>query len=60
MAVEIKVTVNNEERKQVTKILCYEEVKASLEDPIIDAYVKEALKKFQEQHDKISVSMLLL
>lgn len=59
MPSELSVTVKNEEKKQTTKHLIYENYSVHEEDPIVKELIDQAVKEFNSSVDaiKIKISM---
>ena len=59
-AVELKITIKNEEKKQTHSFLCYEMITVSPEDPVLQAYVKKATKSFQDPFEEVIVALRMI
>ncbi len=59
MASELTVVVKNEEKKQTTKHLIYEDYQVRYDDPIIANCIQEAVKQFGQEPDDIKVKIAL-
>lgn len=55
---EIAIKVKTSERTQVHKHIVYEPVLMAHEDKTLDALVREAIEKFGEEPDEVSVRSL--
>lgn len=60
MSVELNVTIKDSEKRLSKDFLIYEEIKMSLEDPIIEKCVKEVLEEFNGEPEDIKVKALLI
>lgn len=59
MVAEVTITVKNPEKKLTKNHLIYEEFKACEHDPIISELIRETVKEFSDEVEKIQVKILL-
>lgn len=59
MASELTVIIRNDEKKQTTKHLIYEDYQVRYDDPIIASCIQDAVKQFGQEPDDIKVKIAL-
>jgi len=59
MASELSVIVKNDEKRQTTKHLIYEDYQVRYDDPIIAQCIADAVKQFGQEPDDIKIKITL-
>ncbi len=57
MPSEISVVVRNEEKRQTTKHLIYDEFSVNVEDPVIAGLINDAVKEFGSSPDSVRIKI---
>ena len=57
MPSELSITVKNEEKRQTTNHLIYENYTVNEEDPIVKELIDQAVKEFNASVDAISIKI---
>lgn len=60
MAVELTVTIKDEERKLTKDFLIYEQVTFTENDPVIDKCVKESIEEFKGEPEDIKIRATMI
>jgi hypothetical protein len=59
MPSELSVIVKNDEKRQTTKHLIYEDYQVKYDDPIIAKCIEEAVKQFNAEPDDIKLKITM-
>mgnify|MGYP001571259027 CR=1 FL=1 len=59
MPFELSITVKNDEKRQTTKHLVYDACAVCADDPIIKAYMDDAVKQFDAEPEDIAIKINL-
>lgn len=59
MVAEVTITVKNEEKKLTTNHLIYDPIYASDEDPILRELIKDTIKQFADEVEKVQLKIVI-
>lgn len=59
MPFELSITIKNDEKRQTSKYLIYEDCSINADDPIIKEHIEVALKEFNAEPEDIRVKITL-